>query len=250
MWSGEQHRQLQPWAYSSAVNAAPIVPPTVRTSGRFNHSHRGSSPACGAGHLRADETGADDHYPRSRPQCFAEGERVGEATQRVHIRQAWHTGQLTGRRAGGDDRAGVADLRPPAARQRSPVWSAATSVTCRSSRIDASQQGSLGAASVVRYSLEVFRGADPAPLTGTPQTASNATRIAGMLGHIKMPSHTTRPIKRRRLSVWAVYVSGVDIDDVDPIVFQQSGGNLRSDRHAYQRPDRCQIRLILPAGAV
>ena len=45
---------------------------------------------------RADETGADDHYPRSRPQCFPEGERVVEAAQRVHIRQAWHTEQLTG----------------------------------------------------------------------------------------------------------------------------------------------------------
>jgi hypothetical protein len=64
--------------------------------------------------------------------------------------------------------------------------------------------------------------------------------VGGMLGHIKMPSHTTRPIKRRRLGVWTVYVPGVDIDDVDPIV---SGGNLRSD-HAYQRPDRAKIALF------
>jgi hypothetical protein len=34
--------------------------------------------------------------------------------------------------------------------------------------------------------------------------------VGGMLGHIKMASHTTRPIKRRRLSVWTVYVPGAD----------------------------------------
>ncbi len=41
-----------------------------------------------------------------------------------------------------------------------------------------------------------------------------------------------------RLPTWPVHVPGVDVDDVDPVLFSQSGRNLRSDRLAYQRPNR------------
>src|SRR6185436_1397363 len=69
-------------------------------------------------------------------------------------------------------------------------------------------------------------------------------RVHG-LDHLRID----RPLLRRRPTVptqywpvrlppWPVYMPGVDVDDVHPVLFAQSARNVRRDCVAYQRPDR------------
>ena len=206
-------RSRTPWSPCRPAHTAPISAPSGPASGVGSGLDDRDLQAEGAGaggDLGADEAGPDDHQPPAGPEGGAQGDRVVEGAQRVHVRPGRR------RRAAAAARAPVATITP-SARISSPSSSTmrrlagssrAAGVPSRH-RTSRSSSGSASARSateqapvrnVLRQGRTVVRpvplGADDHDLAGEGLPAQGARGIEARNcgADDRDPEHVTAPI--------------------------------------------------------